>query len=243
MTVGTGTRSIRSEVVHLADAPSAFGAEVRQLRRARGMTLKDLSRESGVSLSHLSAIERGNSNPSMDVLHAIADALCVSTDWFFARRPGKGPMERAYIVRAPNRRNLNSLYQQTALEIGYTDNLLSSSIGGRFYMGIAHYAPGAERPDEPLLVHDGEEHGLLIEGELEMQLGDEVITLHAGDSYSFDARIPHHGRNRTNKPAVLVWAVSPVVIPKDVVRNADQAEATESKHESNRAMGRSTKMA
>ena len=112
------TRSSGPEVVRLSDTPSAFGSEVRQLRRARCMTLKDLSRESGVSLSHLSAIERGSSNPSMDVLHAIAGALSVSTDWFFARRPGHGPMERAYIVRAGNRRNLNSLYQQTPQEIG-----------------------------------------------------------------------------------------------------------------------------
>ncbi len=213
------------KVVPMTDTPSAFGAEVRQLRRARGMTLKDLSRESGVSLSHLSGIERGTSNPSMEALHAISKALSVSTDWFFARRPGNGPLERAYIVRGTNRRNLNSLYQQSAQEIGYTDRLLSSSIGGRFYMGIAHYAPGAERPDEPLLAHEGEEHGVVIEGELEMQLGDEFITLRAGDSYSFDARIPHHGRNRTNQPAVLVWAVSPVVIPKDAVQDVEAAMA------------------
>ena len=223
-------RPVESEVVHLTDTPSAFGAEVRQLRKARGMTLKNLSRESGVSLSHLSGIERGTSNPSMEALHAISKALSVSTDWFFARRPGGGPMERAYIVRGANRRNLNSLYQQSAQEIGYTDRLLSSSIGGRFYMGIAHYAPGAERPDEPLLAHGGEEHGVVIEGELEMQLGDELIILRAGDSYSFDARIPHHGRNRTNESAVLVWAVSPVVIPKDAVQDVEVGQAEPTKH-------------
>ncbi|MEM7226438.1 MAG: XRE family transcriptional regulator [Pseudomonadota bacterium] len=209
----------------MTDTPSTFGSEIRQLRRARAMTLKDLSQESGVSLSHLSAIERGSSNPSMDVVHAIAAALAVSVDWFFARRPGAGPMERAHIVRARNRRDLNSLYDQTVQEIGYSDRLLSSSIGGQFYMGIARYEPGAERLDEPLHVHKGEQHGLLIEGELEMQLGDEIITLYAGDSYSFDAQIPHHGRNRTDKPAVLVWAVSPVVIPKDAVKNAEKGRS------------------
>lgn len=82
----------------MTDAPSAFGAEVRQLRRARGMTLRDPSGESGVSLSHLSAIERGSSNSSMDALHAIAGARSVSTDCFFARRSGRGLMERAYVV-------------------------------------------------------------------------------------------------------------------------------------------------
>ena len=88
--------------------------------------------------------------------------------------------------------------------------------------------PGAERADESILVHDGEEHGFLLEGELEMQIGEEFITLQAGDSYSFDARLPHHGRNRTDKPAVLVWAVSPVVIPKDAEKNS--ARSDESKN-------------
>ena len=196
----------------------SFGGEVRQLRKARRMTLKMLSEKSGVSLSHLSAIERNASKPSLDVVEAIAAALSITPDWFFARRSGAGPMERAHVVRAHERRNLNALYAQNEQELGYTDSLLSSSIGGRFYMGIAHYAPGAERIDETMMSFEGEQHGVLIEGELELRLGDETITLRAGDSYSHDARIPHHGRNRTDKPATLVWAVSPVVIPMDVTR-------------------------
>ncbi|MEJ1996332.1 MAG: cupin domain-containing protein [Limibacillus sp.] len=195
----------------------SLGSELRQLRKARQMTLKDLSKASGVSLSHLSAIERAASQPSMEVLGDISAALSVTPDWFFARRSGAGPMEQAYVVRAQNRRSLNSLYGQDVQELGYTDMLLSSSIGGDFYMGMAVYAPYSEKPDDPLQRHEGEEHGIVIEGELEMQIGDEVMTLREGDSYSFDARIPHHARNRQSRPCRLIWAVSPVVIPKDVV--------------------------
>lgn len=182
------------------------------------MTLKDLSNASGVSLSHLSAIERNAAKPSMDVIEAISDALSITPEWFFARRSGQGPMERAYVVRARERRNLNALYAQGEQELGYTDSLLSSSIGGSFYMGIAHYAPGSERTDETVMSFEGEQHGFLVEGELELRLGDELILLRAGDSYSHDARIPHHARNLTDKPAILIWAVSPVVIPFDVTR-------------------------
>ncbi len=204
-------------------APS-FGGEVRQLRKARRMTLKQLSQASGVSLSHLSAIERNATRPSLDVIEQIAAALAITPDWFFARRSGSGPMERAYVVRAHERRNLNALYAQSAGELGYVDSLLSSSIGGGFYMGIAHYAPGAARVDETMMSFEGEQHGILIEGELELRLGEETITLRPGDSYSHPARIPHHGRNRSDKPAVLVWAVSPVVIPMDVTRQGPGEE-------------------
>lgn len=204
------------KVVALSESLVFLGSEVRQLRKARQLTLKQLAQSAGISVSHLSAIERGASNPSMDVLAAIAAALNVTMDWFFARRPGMGPMERACVVRNQNRRNLNTLYGQDAPELGYSDQLLSSSIGGAFYMGLAVYAPYSERPEDALQKHEGEEHGLVIEGELELQIGEEFITLHEGDSYSFDARIPHHARNRADCPCRLVWAVSPVVIPKEV---------------------------
>ncbi len=198
---------------------SSFGGELRQLRKARRMTLKEVSAASGVSLSHLSAIERNATKPSLDVIEQVAAALSITPDWFFQRRSGNGPMERAYVVRTEERRNLNALYQQSPQELGYVDHLLSSSISGSFYMGIAHYAPGAERIDETMMSFEGEQHGVLIEGELELRLGEEFVVLRPGDSYSHPASIPHHGRNRTEKPAVLIWAVSPVVIPMDVTRN------------------------
>lgn len=209
-------RAKAGNVVAVDESLLSLGIEMRELRKVRGLTLKELSDACGASLSHLSAVERGASKPSLDLLRDIAEALSVSPDWFFARRPGAGPMERAFVVRAQNRRDLCQLYQQSPGELGYADSLLSSSIGGKFYMGMAVYPPNADGPEEPLLKHTGEEHGLVIEGELEMQIGDEIITLHEGDSYSFDARFPHHGRNRSNRVAKLVWAVSPVVIPGDI---------------------------
>ena len=200
-----------------ADRPApSVGSEVRELRKARGLTLDDLSRTTGISRSYLSVIERDAGKPSVEVFTAIAEALSVDVNWFFVPRRGQGPLERAHIVRADARRNLNALYGSSPREIGYADSLLSSTIGGRFYMGMAVYAPGAERAEEPLHSHEGEQHGVVIKGALEMTLGDEVITLYPGDSYSFDARIRHHARNRTNEETVLVWAVCPVVLPRDV---------------------------
>lgn len=197
--------------------PSAYvGFEIRQIRKAKGMTLKELSAASGISLSHLSAIERGASSPSMDVLAALTETLGVSPEWLFTRRPGKGPLEQAYIVRSQNRRNLNLLYGQNADELGYRDSLLSSSIGDNFYMGLAVYAPYSDTPANILQKHEGEQHGFVLEGELELSLGEETITMKEGDSYSFPANIPHHAFNKTDKVCKLVWAVAPVVIPSNV---------------------------
>ncbi len=217
----------RKSVIHpMTNSLLSVGSEIRQLRKARQLTLKALSQSSGVSLSHLSAIERGAAQPSMDVLGNVADALSVTPDWFFARRSGAGPMEQSCVVRAQNRRNLNSLYQQDVRELGYTDSLLSSSIGGDFYMGMTVYEPGSDKYQDSMLKHVGEIHAFLIEGELEVRIADEDITLHAGDSYSCDASIPHRAVNRSDKPARLIWSISPVVIPKDVLEGRDDSHAS-----------------
>lgn len=207
-------------VVSIDRSLSSLGAELRELRKARNLTLKQLSELANISLSHLSAIERGATNPSIDVLNALAAGLYVSPSWFFARRSGAGPLEQAYVVRRQNRRDLNVLYDEDAGALGYEDRLLSSSIGGDFYMGLAEYAPHSETPNDRMQSHDGETHGVVLEGQLEMHIGDEIVTLNQGDSYSFDARIPHHARNTSDKICRMIWAVSPVVIPKVAVLRA-----------------------
>ena len=191
----------------------AFGAEVRQLRKVRGLTLSDLAEACGVSISHLSAIERAAVNPSLTSVRRIARGLDVPAAWFFAHRPGDGLLERAYVVRKANRRPLNQLYGDRAEEAGYADFLLSSSIGGAFHMGVAEYAPYSDTFIDELYEREGEQHALVLLGTLELTLGDEVITLNAGDSFSYPASIPHRIRNVSDAPARLIWVNAPVIVP------------------------------
>lgn len=206
------------------EALAAFGAEVRQLRKAREMTLAELASASGISVSHLSAIERGTVNASLRKITKIADALAVPEDWFFNRRTGSGPMERAYVVRKQNRRNLSMLYQEPAEQSGYIDQLLSSSIGGGFYMGVSDYSPHSDDIITPLFTRDGEMHGLVLDGAFELTLGDEVITVQEGDSFSFPGHIVHNARNTSDRPARLLWVNSPVIIPKFLARHIAAAQ-------------------
>ncbi|MEO1473297.1 MAG: XRE family transcriptional regulator [Pseudomonadota bacterium] len=210
----------------LAEDVISLGSEMRQVRKARQLTLKSVARETGISLSHLSAIERGATNPSLDVVYKVAQALDIEAEWFFARRPGSGPMERAYVVRKSNRRNLNTLYREDKDEIGLTDELLSSSIAGQLLMGVAEYEPHSERPGHTIYQHQGEQHGYVLEGQLELQITEERITLREGDSFSFPTEILHNAINRTDRPAKLIWAISPIVIPKDVVVDPSGGDVT-----------------
>lgn len=62
-----------------SDQPQpALGKAIRQLREERGMTQEALAQEAGVTVGHMSMIERGHSNPTWATVKAITVALDVS---------------------------------------------------------------------------------------------------------------------------------------------------------------------
>ncbi|KUO06282.1 helix-turn-helix domain-containing protein [Streptomyces caeruleatus] len=64
-------------------AAPPLGARIRQVRLARGMSLRALAREVGVSASLISQIETGKSQPSVSTLYAITTALAISVEALF----------------------------------------------------------------------------------------------------------------------------------------------------------------
>ena len=80
-------------------------------------------------------------------------------------------------------------------------------------MGISSYAPGGSTGDD-LYTHEGEEAGLVIKGQIELDLGDERFLLSSGDSFSFSADIPHRYSNPGPGEAQIVWANTPVSLKR-----------------------------
>ena len=56
----------------------ALGAAIRELRTERGMTQEAVAQSAGITVAHLSGIERGHANPSWGAVDAIAEVLDVS---------------------------------------------------------------------------------------------------------------------------------------------------------------------
>lgn len=55
----------------------AVGIKIRDLRTERGISQLDLANEADVPLSQIGRIERGENNPTVSTLYAIAQALNV----------------------------------------------------------------------------------------------------------------------------------------------------------------------
>ena len=177
------------------------GTSVRELREARAMTLQALSVRSGLSVGHLSQIERGLSSPSVGALQKVAKALGVTVGWFF-RLPHAGlGNEAAYIVRADARRRLR-------FASGITDELLSPHLAGNLEMLLSRFAPGAAS-GEQTYTHRGEEAGLVLSGSLEIWIGGERFDLAEGDSFSFPSTRPHRYRNPGGRETIVIWVITP----------------------------------
>lgn len=79
-----------AEAAARPDPADEIGARLAACRTARGFKVSQLARVVGVSPSLISQIERGQSRPSVSTLFALAEALEVPVDVFFARGGGAG---------------------------------------------------------------------------------------------------------------------------------------------------------
>lgn len=183
------------------DSGDFSGRDLRELRRAKGSTLSELALASGLSVGHLSQLERGVSRPSVKALQSISKALDVTVSWFF-KPPGNADAgESGYVVRANRRRKLS--FNQ-----GVTDELLSPNLSRTIEMLVCTLPPGAESGAEPY-THRGEESGVVISGTLELWVGDRHFILERGDSFAFASEEPHRSRNPGEEDTVVIWAIAP----------------------------------
>ncbi|MET4493243.1 helix-turn-helix domain-containing protein [Bradyrhizobium sp. LA7.1] len=133
-----------------------IGGEIKNLRKARGITLDALSDAAGLSKGYLSQNERGVSSPSVKALHSISRALGVTISWFFPPKADDDSDLRDYVVRASSRRKLTFVG-------GITDELLSPNLGRQLELLRCTFPPGSESGKEPY-THQGEEAGYVISG-------------------------------------------------------------------------------
>ena len=195
-----GVPTARAEAAEEGDLPK-FGGEIRGLRKQTGMTLAELSKASGLSVSFLSQVERDASNLSVTALYKVARALGVNLAWFFHAADNEVNGETQFVVRAKNRRHLR-------YATGIFDQLLVPHLKGALAMFLIQFPPGAFSGETKTAT--GSDHaGLVLEGELELTLNGQRMALRAGDSFAFSGSIPHRYGNPGRKKTVVIWVHTP----------------------------------
>lgn len=179
----------------------SLGADVRALRRARGMTLVDTAQALGRSVGWLSQVERDKSDPSITDLRQIAACFDVPVSILF-RHEAAPAIEAGYIVRAGARRPIGSSLA------GLVEELLSPDLTDDFEMVHSTFQPHSRIRDA--VTRPTQEVGYVISGTLEIEIDGTAHTLTEGDSFRIRGE-PFRWANRTPDPAVAIWVIAPPV--------------------------------
>jgi transcriptional regulator with XRE-family HTH domain len=186
------------------DAMAALGPRLKHARMVQRRTLGAVSEAAGCSESMLSKIERGLALPSLAALHRLAAALNSSVAELTAPAGvGSSPVQRArerpvtdFPAGGRNRRGVIRL-----------ERVVVPAKGQLLQADVYVIEPLVARP-EPI-THLGEEMGYVLEGSLELTLGDERYLLEAGDSFHFRSELPHGYRNPGRVRTRVLWVNTP----------------------------------
>jgi transcriptional regulator with XRE-family HTH domain len=175
-----------------------IGLRLKTLRTSNGLSQRKLAARAGVSNATISLIEHGLTDPSMGLLKRVLDCLGVSFAEFFASA-ALGDEKFFYAG--------DELSEISSGPISFRQ-IGSDLSGSQLQILYERYLPGADT-GQSMLSHDAEEGGIILQGRLEVTVGEKVQTLFAGDAYRFNSRLPHRFRNTGNEDCVLVSACTP----------------------------------
>jgi transcriptional regulator with XRE-family HTH domain len=174
-----------------SDAPpqidhKAVGARVRKARKARGLTLMQLSEQSGIAVSTISKTERGDIALTYDKFAALAHALRLDLDAIF----GRPKRARASVMTPSFTADGEQMIYDTP---NYEYGMLANDLTGKRMVPMRAHVRARDLSDFPDYIrHAGEEFVFLLAGVLELRFEDgKVFTLKSGDSLYFDSSVGH----------------------------------------------------
>lgn len=184
-----------------SDLTKSLGADLRALRKSRGLTLSDMAEALERSVGWLSQVERDLSEPSVKDLKHIARILDVPVSILFgqAQTPAQ---ETGLIVRAHARRPIGSK------EAGLIEELLSPDLTDDFEVVHSTFDPGAVM--EEAVTRPTQEVGYLVSGRLDLEIAGNPFTVNAGDSFRIKGE-SYRWSNPYDTPAVAIWVIAPPV--------------------------------
>ncbi|GAA2635432.1 helix-turn-helix domain-containing protein [Paractinoplanes durhamensis] len=174
-----------------------LGTYIRELRLERKVSLRSLAADSGVSVSFLSQVERGEASPSIATLMRIAKALGQTIGSMFESR------SNSRLVRAGQGPRLVHPNAE------WDEELLTPRAFTKLQVIRSTLAPRGTT-GEGMLAYGAAETAVFVEsGRVDVWLGPERFDLRQGDTLSYDPSCPHRLENPTDEPAVLLFSSAP----------------------------------
>jgi transcriptional regulator with XRE-family HTH domain len=181
-----------------ASSRLALGKRIRRRREEKNLSITELSQLTGLTASFISQAETGKTGLSINTLRAMSHALDVPIFHFLLDEDDT----IGVVVRKDQRPVLELPHSNIRYE------LLMPNLNLNLEVFIGYLAPGCQSTDTPH-GHASDECLLILQGQMDFALGDEHHVLRAGDSISYDGRIPHRAVNSGSEELIFVAAISP----------------------------------
>lgn len=177
-----------------------IGTKIKIIRNRKKITIAQMSEKTGLSKGFISNVENNKTSPSINTLNTIAEFLRVPLPYLLLEKK-----QHMHVVSKEQRRT-------SALNNLKIEHLASK--GGLRTM-IVEFPPGASI-GEPHS-HEGEECHLVLEGEILAEQGEDSFIVGPGDSFSWNASVPHFVKNIGEDKAVVYISIYEDTELKDLI--------------------------
>lgn len=179
-----------------------IGAKLKHARLLRGMRLIDVAQKAECSESLLSKFENNKATPSLSLLHRLSTILDTNIAWLFTAED-----EIPQIVMRKDDHPIIEFERFRSTEGTRVERLAPYFEGQLLQSLLFVIAPGGHSLD--VIQHEGEEVGLVLDGEFELTVDDESYLLAAGDTFQFRSERPHGYRNPGTVETRVLWINTP----------------------------------
>jgi transcriptional regulator with XRE-family HTH domain len=171
----------------------SFGAKMEQLRLAKKLSFEQLANLTGLSQRYLKEIEQGTANPSVSVVIQIAKALSIDSGSFLSAEE-----------EASEKRRMERFYKRTQ---AYSYKTLTPNAEKKHMK--AFLVTIDPRQDHKMVDyrHEGEEFVYVLNGQVEIIVGEDQHRLKKDETLHFDSGMAHKLRNLTDEEANLLVVI------------------------------------
>lgn len=180
------TSSVNQDLLE-DDENLKLGKRLREIRQEKGLTIREVSARSGISVNALSMIENGKTSPSVHTLHGIAKVLETTVPAFFHEKQ----ITKKVVYTQSSKHKIINIKKSSMVRLSndLVGNVLSCSL-------ITLPQAGVSGKSE--VAHSGYEFAYCLKGKLLYTIEDEHYLLEPGDSIAFTSDLLHHWQNLQN---------------------------------------------
>lgn len=182
-----------------------IGTKIRSLRKLQKLTLVELSQKSGVQIATLSRIENEKMVGTLDSHMQIAKALGIDVTQLYSQNPA--PLAIQPQVETPE--PLTDQFKHND-KSGY-EILTKKLLNKKMMPVLIRLDPGGETPVEQGF-SGSEKFVYVLEGMIEITIGEQNYILEKAHTLYFDASLPHRVRNKGDKTARVLCVGTPVML-------------------------------